>query len=71
MADFCKQCSIEIFGKDSQDLAGLTSPEEAAQGRFAYTICEGCGPVYLAPDGSCLGGCLDKSHRSPVPEPAQ
>lgn len=39
MADFCKRCSIEIFGEDFGDLAGL-----CGTGETVTTICEGCGP---------------------------
>ncbi len=37
MADFCKQCSIDMFGKDYGDLAGMVDP-----GGVIWTICEGC-----------------------------
>lgn len=39
MADYCKQCSLETFGKDYKELALLCSPGDATQ-----AICEGCGP---------------------------
>lgn len=54
MADFCKQCSIDMFGHDYGDLAGVTT-EEAWQGKMACTvICEGCGPIQVDPQGNCV-----------------
>lgn len=38
MSDFCKQHSIEMFGFDTEELAGLCSP-----GNLAPAFCEGCG----------------------------
>lgn len=35
MADFCKECSIEMFGKDFGDLAHIAER--------ATVMCEGCG----------------------------
>lgn len=37
MADFCKDCSLKIFGEDFGDLAGIVEP-----GDVLYSICEGC-----------------------------
>ena len=39
MADFCKECSIEVFGEDFGDLKGLCD-----EGYMSLAICEGgCG----------------------------
>ena len=38
MADFCKDCSIELFGADNKDLAELCEDP----GRIDV-LCEGCG----------------------------
>lgn len=51
MADFCKQCSIETFGSDFKDLANITTPEEYKQGLAALVLCEGCGFIYVDPEG--------------------
>ena len=57
MADFCKKCSIEHFGRDYGDLADLGFPKTAKPGHGWAAICEGC-----AHDGGCLvndeGLCL-------------
>jgi hypothetical protein len=53
MADFCRHCSIAIFGQDSGDLAGLTTAEDMARGLYAGALCEGCGVYILVdPDGA-------------------
>lgn len=51
MADFCKVCSIEHFGQDFRELAGLSTPEDTASERYCYVICEGCGFVWVDHDG--------------------
>lgn len=61
MADFCKQCSIEIFDQDFNDLAGITKPEDQAKGLFAVVICEGCGLIQVDAEGKCISSnCLKK-----------
>jgi hypothetical protein len=63
MADFCKQCSIEVFGEAGQDLAGLLTPEEAAQGMCVSELCEGCGPTRVDIEGNCLEyDCMRHGH---------
>jgi hypothetical protein len=57
MADFCKQCSIELFGEDSGDLAGLSRPEDTANGMYASAICESCrheGVCQVNHEGTCM-----------------
>lgn len=46
MADFCKQCSEEIFGRDSRDLANLCGASGMTE-----ALCEGCGWVYVNSEG--------------------
>jgi hypothetical protein len=59
VADFCKQCSIDLFGEDTGDLRGITTPEAWAEGRAAVVICEGCGFIQVDPDGNCVSkDCL-------------
>ena len=48
MADYCKQCSEDIFGKDYGDLKGLVS-----SGSFAVVLCEGCGDIVVDDNGNC------------------
>ena len=47
MADFCKQCSIEIFCEDFGDMAGISTPEDTAKGFYARVLCEGCGLILV------------------------
>ena len=51
MADFCKQCSINNFGEDFKDLAGITKPEDWAKGLAAVVLCEDCGVIQVDPEG--------------------
>lgn len=45
MSYFCKQCSIEMFGKDFKELADDVDH---------YDLCEGCGHVWVSKDGECI-----------------
>lgn len=48
MADFCKQCTEELFDDlCGNDFAGLTTPEDTVQGLYAVVLCEGCGPCQV------------------------
>ena len=38
MGSYCKECSIDIWGHDDKDFAGLVS-----EGEKAIVLCEGCG----------------------------
>lgn len=40
MADYCKQCSEAIFGRDGRDMADLCRP-----GETTWELCEGCGDL--------------------------
>lgn len=56
MADFCKQCSIELFGEDFGDHKG-----HCKEGMMVAVICEGCGFVHVDHEGKCLTtDCLRK-----------
>lgn len=55
MAAFCKECSIEMFGKDYGDLAhagarALTE-EELKRGEGWVVLCEGCGFITVNDEG--------------------
>lgn len=65
MADFCKQCSKEIFGRDYRELAALITEDEAKQGLMACVLCEGCGPVQVNIDGECQSIDCIKKHGKP------
>jgi hypothetical protein len=62
MADFCKQCSETVFGKDFHDLAGLTTKADTEAGRFAVVICEGCGATQVDHTGRCVAPDCDRAH---------
>jgi hypothetical protein len=56
MSDFCQQCSVDLFGQDCRDMAGLSTQEDTRQGLFAVVLCEGCGPCQVDHEGRCIGG---------------
>lgn len=59
MADFCKQCSIDLLGHDYGDLAGITSAEQWQDRMACVAVCEGCGAVQVDPEGNCVSkDCL-------------
>lgn len=47
MADFCKECSIKIFGKDFRDMVGLSTREDTINKIYAPAFCEECGPILV------------------------
>lgn len=55
MADFCKQCALEMWGPSiDNDFKGDT-PAEAWEAGFAnHALCEGCGPISVDPEGNCV-----------------
>ena len=59
MADFCQECSLDLFGEDFQDMYGLTSLQAFTEGKAASVLCEGCGWIQVDPEGDCLSeDCL-------------
>lgn len=59
MANFCKACSIELFGKDFGDLAGITRKSHERRGEAMVVICEGCGVIQVNHLGECISSdCL-------------
>jgi hypothetical protein len=54
MADFCRACSIEHFGKDTEDLKGLISESKYKEGLAPVVVCEGCGAIQVDHLGNCL-----------------
>ncbi len=62
MADFCKQCSEELFGEDHGDLKGMGGGETLPEGHGWVALCEGCGPALVDNDGRCTADHCDKKH---------
>jgi hypothetical protein len=58
MADYCQQCSIELFGGDYLDLSTIFTTGETA---LRDVICEGCGKTVVDITGKCVGRC-QKNH---------
>lgn len=62
MADFCKQCSIELFNEDFKDLAGLGDGKPLEPNQGWEVICEGCGPTLVNDKGTCINKFCLKEH---------
>lgn len=62
MADFCRQCSIDVFREDFGDMKGLCE-----EGMMATVLCEGCGPTWVDHEGTCIGACA-RGHGVPADE---
>ena len=54
MADFCKQCSVDVFGEDFGDMANISKPEDTAAGLYASVLCEDCGMIQVDHEGNCI-----------------
>jgi len=65
MADFCKQCSLELFDRDSGDFKGLLTEEAHKEGYFMPVLCEGCGPCTVDHTGKCCDPTCMKKHGGP------
>lgn len=62
MADFCNQCA-EALGFEKGDLSGITTEEDYADNKAAIVICEGCGAIFVDPEGNCISkDCLGHGH---------
>lgn len=68
MADFCKQCSLEIFQDDFRELAGLGYGTPLKPGMGWTALCEGCGPTLVDDDGACISPHCDKKHGEVPPD---
>lgn len=58
MSDYCKQCSIQLFGEDYGDLAGISTAADTANGMYAAVLCEGCGEIQVDHTGQCISECF-------------
>lgn len=61
MADFCRACSIEMWGYDTRDLAGLGP--ELPSGAGYVVICEDCGFILVDHQGNCVECQLKQGQR--------
>ena len=64
MADFCRQCTKDIYGvevEDKNDFVGSSTPEDTAKGLYPVVLCEGCGPIQVDHTGKCISkDCFEK-----------
>jgi hypothetical protein len=57
MADWCKQCSDEMFGPENPDYVTYEKPP--GPGEAYFCLCEGCGPTMVNEKGECIApDCL-------------
>lgn len=54
MSQFCKQCSVKLFGEDSEDFKRLSTKEDTARGEFPVVVCESCGLIQVDHAGRCI-----------------
>lgn len=63
MANFCKQCTLDLFGPDMpNDMAGISTEEDTKDGLFACVLCEDCGPCQVDHTGKCISEDCYKEH---------
>jgi hypothetical protein len=62
MADFCKQCSTDMFDRDFKDLAGLTTKVDEEEGLYAIVLCESCGVIQVDREGICVSPDCKEHH---------
>lgn len=67
MANFCKQCSIDLGFGDEGDMAGITTKENEAEGLFCYVLCEDCGYIQVNNAGECISDCMKHHHIGKYP----
>lgn len=59
MADFCRQCTKDLFGVDQSDFDGVIEQRVAEHGDFPAgqgmeVLCEGCGMTLVDQQGRCV-----------------
>lgn len=62
MADFCYQCSLDMYFGPPGDLNGLCK-----EGDIARVLCEGCGITKVDHRGWCISPYCDARHGEPPP----
>jgi hypothetical protein len=61
MADFCWQCTEELFdsvGGVDNDFSTILDSAEDKENCTAAVLCEGCGPTRVDHTGKCTGDCM-------------
>lgn len=66
MATYCQDCSLDLFGRDFGDFAGITTPDETRQGIYTGVICESCDSIEV----DHTGRRILKAGDPPRPKPA-
>lgn len=63
MADFCKQCSTDLFGFDAGDLKNY-SDQKIEDGFGWKALCEDCGFIIVNDEGECIANWCKKHGNS-------
>jgi len=70
MADFCKQCTKAFIALPDEDLpndmAGLSTAADTANGLYAQVLCEGCGFCLVDHTGKCVSPDCFEKHGKPI-----
>lgn len=64
MADFCKKCSIKMFGEDYEELANITTEDDTKHDMYAVVLCESCGPIQINHLGECVSPDCEECKRA-------
>lgn len=62
MSDFCRQCSIDLFGEDIGDFLDPQAIKDNRRGFFSIVLCEDCGPCQVDHLGTCISRDCLKHH---------
>lgn len=60
MAEFCKECSINMWGRDLGEFSNLISEDKVKEGYGALVCCEGCGVIRVDHTGKRLEESKDE-----------
>jgi len=63
MANFCKQCSLYMFGPGYNDFENIGKGKPPLKKGYGYPVlCEDCGPILVNADGECITKDCLKNH---------
>ena len=66
MADFCKECSEDLFGPELETpFSDLITQKQIDAGLCMPVLCESCGPIFVGPEGERLNE-LDQMAEQPI-----
>jgi len=61
MAEFCRQCSVSMFGEPYADFEGISTEADTQNKLYPIVLCESCGPCQVYHTGKCVSiDCFEK-----------